>query len=354
MQKVIGLACATLAGGAALALAGPAAAAYTPRLVVTGTAQGLGASGALTFALGTTTTDDATAKVVLYIPLGYGLSLGQVAGTPLGKAQAQAISRTLGGSLLPLAGDVVADDPAKYAGNACAPGPHQGVWLLRLNGVGQTIQLPFYVDQVTSGAEAAFASWRIQACLPSPDVPESQGGAKLGAKLTSVRFSIGAIFTNPAAPGSYVWRSALTPYAAASGAVDAGRAVEARSTVSLPGLLVLTAVLNQRTGIVTLRSALTEAGAPVARQKVRLLMGTTSRKAKVFGTAVTSARGTLVSTIRLAEKRTRYFSAYVNVATRDDGAAGCSGASIAPGGCVSATRGAFRAATAGTIAIRRR
>lgn len=354
MQKVIRLACAALAGGAALALAGPAAAAYTPRLVVTGAAQSLGASSALTFALTTPAADDATAKIVLYAPLGYGLTPGQLVGTPLGKAQAQAISRTLGGSLLPLAGDVVADDPAKYAGNACAPGTHQGVWLLRLNGVGQTIQLPFYLDQVTSGAEAAFASWRIQACLPSPDVPEAQGGAKLGAKLTSIQFSVGAIFTNPAVAGSYVWRSALTPYAPASGTVDASRAVEARSTVSLPGLLALTAVLNQRTGIVTLRSALTENGAPVARQKVRLLMGTTARNPKVFRTAVTSARGALVSTIRLAEKRTRYLRAYVNVATRDDGASGCAGASIAPGGCVSATRGAFRAASVGTITIRRR
>ena len=354
MQKVIRLACVALASGAALALAGPAAAAYTPRLVVTGTAQGLGATGALTFALTTLPADDGTAKLVLYAPPGYGLTLGQVTGTPLGKAQAQAISRTLGGSVLPLAGNVVADDPAKHTGNACAPGAHQAVWLLRLNGVGQTIQVPLYVDRVTTGAEAAFASWRVQACLPSPDVPESQGGAKLGAKLTSIRFSIGAMFTNPEAAGSHVWRSTLTPYAPSSATIDAARAVEARSTVSLPGLLSLTAVLNQRTGIVTLRGTLTEGGAPVARQTVRLLMGTTAKNPKVFRIVETSVRGTLVSTIRLAEKRTRYLSAYVNVATRDDGVSGCSGASIAPAGCVSATRGTFRASSAGTITIRRR
>lgn len=354
MPKVIRLACAALAGSATLALAGPAAAAYTPRLTVSGASQTLGAPGALTFALTTPTADDATARITLYAPLGYGLTLGQPAGTKLGKAQAQAISRILGGSPLPLAGDVIADDPAKHAGNACAPATHQAVWLLRLNGVGQTIQVPLYVDQVTGGAEAAFASWRIQACLPSPDVPEAQGGAKLGAKLTSIRFSIGAIFTNPAVAGAHVWRTGLTPYARSSGTIDAFRAVEARSTVSLPGLLGLTVALNQRTGIVTIRSSLTENGVPVARQRVRLLLGTTTKNPKVFRTATTSATGTLVSTIRLASRQTRYLRAYVNVATRDDGGAGCAGTSIAPAGCVSATTGAFTASSAGTIRIRRR
>ncbi len=353
MQTVIRLACAALAGAGALALAGPAAAAYTPRLVVTGTAQSLGAPGAVTFSLTTASTDDATAKLVLYAPHGYGLTLGQAAGTVLGKAQAQAIAKTLGGSLLPLAGDVVADDPAKHAGNACAPAPHQAVWLLRLHGVGQTIQVPLYVDQVTGGAEAAYASWRIQACLPSPDVPEAQGGAKLGAKLTSIQFSVGTMFVNPSVAGAHVWRAGLTPYARASGTIDASRAVEGRSTVSLPGLLGLTAVLNQRTGIVTIRSSLTENGVPVARQRVRLLLGTTPRNPKVFRTATTSAVGTLVSTIRLGSGQTRYLRAYVNVATRDDGA-GCAGTSIAPAGCVSATRGAFTASSTVTIRIRRR
>ena len=162
------------------------------------------------------------------------------------------------------------------------------------------------------------------------------------------------MFTNPAAAGVHVWRSALTPYAPSSATIDAVRAVEARSTVSLPGVLSLTAVLNQRTGIVTLRGALSEGGAPIARQKVRLLIGTTAKNPRVFRTVDSSVKGTLVSTIRLAAKQTRYLSAYVNVATRDDGVAGCGGASIAPAGCVSATRGAFRAASAETITIRRR
>lgn len=354
MQKVIRLACAAFAGAGALVLAGPAAAAYTPRLVVIGAAQSLGASGGVTLALTTATIDDATAKLDLYAPPGYGLALGQTPGTPVGKAQAQAVARILGGSLLPLAGDVVADDPAKYAGNACAPGPHQAIWLLRLNGVGQTIQVPLYVDQVTAGAETAFASWRIRACLPSPDVPEAQGGAKLGAKLTSLRLSLAPIFTTPAAAGAHLWRSVLTPYAPSSGTPEPARAVEARSLVSLPGLLELDATVNQRTGIVTFRSSLTENAQPVARQRVRLLMGTTARNAKVFRTATTSFRGTLVSTIRLARRATRYVRAYVNVATRDDGSGGCAGTSIAPAGCASATRGAFTAASARTIVVRRR
>ena len=154
--------------------------------------------------------------------------------------------------------------------------------------------------------------------------------------------------------GAHVWRTGLTPYARSSGTIDAFRAVEARSIVSLPGLLGLTAALNQRTGIVTIRSSLTENGVPVARQRVRLLLGTTPGNPKVFRTAATSAAGTLVSTIRLASGQTRYLRAYVNVATRDDGAAGCAGTSIAPAGGVSATRGAFTASSAGTIRIRRR
>lgn len=353
MKMVIRLACAALASAAALAAAGPAAAAYAPRLVVSGATQSLGSSGGVTLALSTATADDATARLDLYAPPGYGLTLGQVPGTPLGKAQAQAVSRILGGSTLPLAGDVVADDAAKHAGSACAPGPHGAVWLLRLNGVGQTLQIPLFVDQA-AGAEAAFASWRIRACLPSPDIPESQGGAKLGAKLTSLRLALAPLFTTPAAAGAHTWRAALAPYAPSSATVEAGRAVEARSVVSLPGLLQLGATLNQRTGIVTLRSALTENARPLARERVRLLMGTTARNPKVFRTATTSAKGTLVSTIRLARGQTRFFRAYVNVATRDDGPAGCAGTSIAPAGCVSATRGPFTAASAGTIRVRRR
>jgi len=50
-----------------------------------------------------------------------------------------------------------------------------------------------------------------------------------------------------------------------------------------------------------LRTAISSAATLMAISSgVRLLMGTTARNPKVFHTAVTSARGTLVSTIRLA------------------------------------------------------
>lgn len=333
------LVAAACAGLAALAWPAAASAAYGPRLVI-GHAAATAASAATTVSLRLAREDDATAKVAFYVPLGYRGVLGQPAGTQIGTVTASVQALRIGpDAVLPLTGAIRADDPARHAANPCSPGTHGAVWLLQLEAAGRSLPVPVYVDAISSGAEAAFAQFRLEACLPPPDVPEEQGGAAFGAKLLSATLQLRrGILTTPAARGRYVWPALFTPYAP-GGRANVAATVEARSIVRLPGRLTLAgAITSRRTRTIRLSGTLTEDLAGLAERPIEILIG--GRRA--FG-AVTGRGGAYSIALRRTGRGrvTSTFRARARVPARDVTATECAAPSLAPAGCVAATASGF-------------
>jgi hypothetical protein len=162
------------------------------------------------------------AKLVLYIPTGYGLDLTKPNGAHVGEVVAWKNFTSF-----PEFGNLAAVDPAAYASNTCVPGAHQAVWLLILDDTTQLPPIPVLVDQ-TSGAETSFGAYKAQLCLPS------SAGGTMRIRELDLDFEI---LTNPATQGAYKWRVLVTPYAGGT-PNDAGT-FELRATVPLPVRLTL-------------------------------------------------------------------------------------------------------------------
>src|SRR4029079_15655966 len=264
MQRTVRLTVLALASLFTLAFATSAWASYTPKLVADPKSEALNGGGPFTLTFSQPADDQATAKATIYTPKGYATDVSQALGSKLGTVKANVIAKGLGGIPLRLTGTIQTDDPAKYVSNPCAPGTHQAVWLMVLTASNQTLQVPMYVDSITSGPEAAFASMKIQVCLPSPDVPPEQGGATFGAKLVTAQLNFAAgVFTNPGTRGAYLFRAIATPYDVNSGTVRPDQTVEARGLVLLPVGLSLTAKAGRR-GTVILSGAVSAAGRAAA------------------------------------------------------------------------------------------
>src|SRR6266540_1716528 len=151
MKGIYRLVVLTVAGIAALALSGNALA--TQKIAVTQTTS----PASVEINLSQADTDPQPAQIRIYVPTGSSLNATQAAGTVIGTTSGEVLARDLGNIPLPLEGDVVVDNPANHLTDACAPGAHQAVWILRLSVAGQTIALPVYVDP-TTGVEAALGS----------------------------------------------------------------------------------------------------------------------------------------------------------------------------------------------------
>ena len=333
MKRTLRLTVLACTSAVALAFAGSAWASYTPKLVADPKSEALGGAGAFTLTFSQPADDQATAKATIYTPLGFTTTVSQAAGATVGTVKANVIAKALGGIPLNLTGKIQADDPANYVSNPCAPGTHQAVWLMVLTASNQTLRVPMYVDQISSGPEAAFASMKIQVCLPSPDVPVEQGGATFGAKLVTAQLNFAAgVFANPGARGAYLFRSIATPYDVNSGTIRPDQTVEARGLVQLPVSLSLNAKAGKR-GKVLLSGAATAAGRAAAAA-VRLFAGRTAGTMKPTAAKATRA-GRYSFTV--GAKRTMYYKTQAIAPVRNITAAGCAASpSPAPGGCVSA------------------
>jgi hypothetical protein len=206
MRRFTRLAIAAGATFAALACAGPVWAAYSPSLYVTSERVTAGRPTAIILGHVQSASDDPTAKDTIYAPPGYAVNLTQPAGTKIGDVSARLILRQGGNAEVDVSGQVIADNPANYANNQCAPGLHQAVWKLDITVAGTPLTVPIYVDPVTAGPEATFASAKIQLCLAGPV------GTPAGAQLLFAFFDVNGVFTNPSAAGRRIWRGVFTPY----------------------------------------------------------------------------------------------------------------------------------------------
>jgi len=344
-------ACASIVS---LAVAGTAMAAFTPRLTVN---QATAGPGDTLIKIAIPKDDAATLKTTIYAPLGYTSTLNQPAGTQVGTVKATAQAKAISpDAILPLEGVIKADNPANYttipASVACAgAAPHTAVFLLVLTAAGQTLTVPAYVDTITTGPEAAFASAKITICLPSPDIPVASGGATFGAKVLEASLLFPSVFTAPTGRGKYVWTSIFTPYNAGAGTPNPAGTVESRAIVNVPTQITIAAkVTNKKKRAIAVAGALTENLVGVSDQKIVLVVGTKPDGRGTPYTSKSGAGGTYGGVLKLKKKGTYYLTVGVIVPDRDATSTEC-GTPKAPAGCVSATVSGF-AAISRTIKIK--
>ncbi len=307
----------------ALAFGGNALAAYNPSLLVAGTSHALDSGGPVVIGVGQDQNDDATGVINIYSPLGYGVTLGQAPGTKIGDLDAVVKVGALGGARVEITGTVTARDPAQYVSNPCLPGLHEAVWLIEATLAGNPLQIPVYVDRVTAGAEAAFASARIRICLASPYVAPPQGAAA-GASLIVAAFSVTNVFTNPNTRGSYPWQGVFVPYTVGAATLNTANAAQSMSVTRLPVQLAVTAKRFKRAGkrFARVTACLSEAGVGVRGININFLAGKTARKTSRVKRARTNSRGCATVLVPMRFK-VMFFRASASVPDRDATSGGC-------------------------------
>jgi hypothetical protein len=323
MKRFIRLAIAAGAVVSALAFSGSALAAYAPSLSVTSQRNAPGKPTAILLGHIQTAADDPTAKDTIYAPLGYGVSLSQAAGTKIGDVSARVILRGGGNAEVDVEGQVIADNPALYQSNPCAPGLHGAVWKLNITVAGSPLTVPIYVDAVTAGPEATFASAKIQLCLAGPI------GTPAGAQLLFAFFDVNGVFTNPSNTTDRVWHSLFTPYVAGTPNPNPAGTTEGQALV--PGRVALTVKSKSlKKGRVVISGKLLVDGRPYRGAEIELYIG--NRK---VGSAKTNASGNYTFRKKI-KKKTRFG---VQVLELADLALPCPAPSIpgVPQGCRSAS-----------------
>ena len=263
-------------------------------------------------------------KWTLYVPAGYGFGAADPPGTPEGHVALETAS-DIG------LGDLKAADPAKYVNSpqaqACAPGSHAAVWVMKFDGLASTPipTIPIYIDP-TSGTDTALGAYELQACLPLAEL-ESPGGPPLGSRLRTLALEFTHL-TNPAASSLYVWR-AFVSNPDTSGNPDPSTTYELRADMPLPAKLTLTTKYDRKHHRARLSGRLTTPAMPVAGIPVGLF-----RPSGLFGWK-------FVAGTRTATDGSYTFSRTVKKSTTFGAAASsigdCNGASVALNGCVDET-----------------
>jgi hypothetical protein len=293
-------------------------------------------------------TSDPVAAVNIFTGAGYGVTLGQAAGTAIGNVEATALSRD-NNLTLPLSGTVTTDDPAKHTTDVCSPGSNAAVWNLNLSVAGQTLIVPLYVNP-TSGATQALGGYNLKICLPPPDVPVgTPGRAFQGAQLLDAKFTVNGIFTTPTGGGLAKWETLFTPYNPGKGTPNPAGTFEARALVPLPIILGIHASYKKTTGTWQLNGRLTEGGIAVPTNiLVVVYKGTSITVLRKVTSAKVSAAGNWKVSGKLKPKKTTFFQINAVVGERDYTAQGCTNplTPFAPAGCVSATLSPWNAKSA--------
>jgi hypothetical protein len=270
MRRFIRLAIAAGAVVSALAFSGSALAAYAPTLAVRSLTSGSGNPTTVRIEHYQSLDDDATAKDTIYAPLGYGVNLTQPVGTKIGDIGALLVLRQGGNAQIEVTGAVTADSPANYppATNQCTPGQsHEAVWRADVTVAGTPLRVPMYVDRVTAGPEAAFASAKIQLCLAGPI------GTPAGAQLFDAIFDVQGVFTNPTSPERRIWRALFTPYVAGTPTPNPAGTIESQAWAAARTSLSLSAKRLKR-GVTVLQGRLTVDGAGISGPSVDIYSGT--------------------------------------------------------------------------------
>jgi hypothetical protein len=307
MKRAVRLLIVAGAGFAALAFSGTAMAAYTtPRLEIVNPREALGATGPLTIRVSQARADDATFRVVIYIPAGYQAALVPPAGMPQigtlnGRIQVGAISPD---AEAPFDGRILGDNTYTAQEYPTATNCISGlgatnidaVYILELTASGQTLRVPMYVSTISGGPEAAFASGRLVACLPSPYVPPP-AGATLGAKLVLANLTFASLFPNPNTAGEYRWRAFWTPWTPGTATPNPAGTVETQAVDQIPARVTISRTRATRR-FVTITGSVFEGGAVRAGVPVQIYLGRTARGVRRVRVVRTNARGVYTARIR--------------------------------------------------------
>jgi hypothetical protein len=331
------------AGLAALVVSGTALAAFTtPKLTIS-----TPAGGGIAIRAEQTREDDAPFQLIIYVPTGYTAQLvpteGAQLGTVVAQAQANAISPD---AILELTGQIVGDPtftPQEYpTGLLClaaagVTGPPAAVYRLTLTAAGQTLIVPLYAVPA-SGAETAFASAKLIACLPSPYIPQASGGAAFGAKLINATLTFPSLFTAPTGGAELRWRSIWTPYIVPTANANLAGRVEAQSVAPRAGRVTLRAGrYNPRTRRLAVRGSLGVAGT------VQIFLGN-----RRVATARAGANGAYTASVRIQRRGTYALRARATVAAAET--TGCT-ATLPGVNCLRTTTAGFTA-TSATVRVR--
>lgn len=337
MRRSIRLAIAATAAFATLAFASSALAAYAPSLIATSISNAPGRPTVMLLGHVQGVDDDPTAKDTIYAPLGYGVNLQQAVGTKIGDVSATLILRNGGGAEVDVEGQVIVDDPALHPNDPCAPGLHGAVWRLNITVAGTPLTVPLYVDAITAGPEATFASAKIQLCLAGPI------GTPAGAQLLLALFDVNGVFTNPSNTTSRLWRATFTPYTPGTPNPNPAGTTEGQALVPGRVSLRLTAKSLKR-GRVVISGRLLVDGSPFPGVSVDLFVGS-----KRAATVRTNSAGRFTVRKRI-KKKTRYRALGVFVGDLPS----CPAPALpgVPQGCRSATISFV--ATSNTVTARRR
>jgi len=168
-------------------------------------------------------------------------------------------------------------------------------------------------------------------------VPQgTPGRSPNGAQLLEANFTVNNVFQVPAA--ETVWKALTTPYSVGNGVPNVAGTVETRALVGTGSLSIGTRVTSKKKRTLRITGKLTQAGAAVAGQQVRLLL---NGKASRF-TARTSPTGAYSVVLKkTGKKSTTTFQARVTVAERDVTSTVCQSPSLPTFPCVSATASGF-------------
>ena len=340
MRRSIRLALAAGAALATLAFAGSALAAYNPLLTVTPISNKPGKPTIMLLGHFQDKAEDATAKDTIYVPLGYQMNLTQALGAKIGTVEGDAILRT-GGTTPQISGSVVVDSPANYppATNTCTPGEtHEAVWRLDFTLAGAPTSVAVYVDHVTVGPEALYASAKLQFCLQGPV------GTPSGSQLLDLLFGLTSVFTNPASTSQRIWHATFTPYLPDSTTWNQAGATEGQAVA--PGKVSLSLTVKKlRHGVVLLQGKLLADGKPFAGAPIDL---NTPGKVNAVGKGTTSSSGRFSIRKRI-KRKTRFYASAVPVKSLSS----CPAPPIgAPQGCKTATE-SFVAVT-GNVTVKPR
>jgi hypothetical protein len=292
---------AGLAALVALTVAGNAMAkTYQPSLLLSPAKHALGAKTGIGIGLDGGECCFAPGRITVYSPPGYGVKLEHPVGAHIGSSFVSLMVREAEHRGI---AHIRVEDPLEHAGSSCAPGRHDAVWMFEFNAAPYRFSVPMYVDRVTSGPEAAYASAQMVMCFASPYVPPPQG-APAGIALAGIVFGVRDVFTNPSTPGTYPWNAVLVPYMPGTATLSSELSAQSTSYVRLPVALELTVRRLKRGGrLFSVTACLRENGEVVRGVRIQIFGRPGARRQLTrFGQGRTDARGCFTRRVRLANK----------------------------------------------------
>lgn len=354
MRKALRLGLLLAAAATSLAFVSAALGAYAPKLTVNQTDE------ATVIKYSQTDADDPMAKVQILVPAGFSGNFVTSPGTQIGTLEGSVIAGAFGGATVPVAGTIVAGDPANQAlrdtAKTCTgTETHQAIWLLNVTAAGQSLPapVPLFLDALSTPPFNAFASAAIQLCLPPPPLASFQ------IKLLEASLIVGNtsnIFSPPSAAGDYRWTAINTPYGTDNKPNGAGtvetQGIESSPVESTFATKVITKtrrVKHKRftdifyTYSVRITGSVSEAGHTVAGAHVDLMSGETK-----LDSTETGSNGAFTMT-RPLKKTTSFHAVFTQDATPVLGGACVPpipfGAGLPNMPCASVTQGGFTETT---------